>query len=247
MTGISLILLPGLDGTGELFTPFIEHLPEHIHPIVVSYPRDKPYGYKELVPLVLSYLSREDNFLILGESFSGPLAVKIAHLNPKGLKGLILCASFIKNPFRFLPSWLSIFSISPIYYFWPAAIILRAPLSKNAEKDLIKRGLKAVKSVKPKVVAGRVKSILKVNVEKELEGCKVPILYIKSEKDHLVKEHNLINIQSIKNDVVVSEIDTKHFVLQLEPKRAVEEIVKFIKQINSINGVGAVQPFDNME
>ena len=120
MKSVSLVLLPGLDGTGRLFDPLIRHLPEWIHPVVVSYPKDQSYGYQDLMKIVTRSLPEDTDFVILGESFSGPLSIMIARQRPKRLIGLILCATFVKNPFRFLPSWAGYFSVSPIYLFWPA-------------------------------------------------------------------------------------------------------------------------------
>ena len=71
MSDVSLVLLPGLDGTGKLFTPLINCLPDHLRPIVVSYPPDIPYGYEDLLPIVHSSLPKDKDYIILGESFSG--------------------------------------------------------------------------------------------------------------------------------------------------------------------------------
>ena len=65
----SLVLLPGLDGTGLLFQPLIDCLPEDIQPVVVAYPKELQLGYAELLPLVLDSLP-PGPFVLLGESFS---------------------------------------------------------------------------------------------------------------------------------------------------------------------------------
>jgi surfactin synthase thioesterase subunit len=36
-----LVLLPGMDGTSELFAPFIAALPKDFEPIPIRYPRDR--------------------------------------------------------------------------------------------------------------------------------------------------------------------------------------------------------------
>jgi len=51
------VLLPGLDGTGELFRPLFAELPGWIHPVVVSYPRERPLGYTELLPLAAAEIA----------------------------------------------------------------------------------------------------------------------------------------------------------------------------------------------
>lgn len=238
MEAISLVLLPGLDGTGKLFDPLISYLPDWIQTIVVSYPRDKPYGYDELKTIVFKAYPIDKDFVILGESFSGPLAVISASEKLKGLKGIILCASFVKNPFRLIPSWLSIFSISPIYKLWPATIKLRSKFRKVKHKELVKMALDAIKSVRPNVIAARVKAILEVDVEQELLKSDIPILYLVSRKDHLIKKHNIAGIKRIKSDLIVAEIDTEHFILQLEPEKSAVEVEKFIKSICQTSNTG---------
>ena len=71
---MKIVLLPGLDGTGELFKPFIDSLPPGIEPILVSYPPKEKLGYGELSDYVMSRLPKDEEYLLVGESFSGPIA-----------------------------------------------------------------------------------------------------------------------------------------------------------------------------
>jgi pimeloyl-ACP methyl ester carboxylesterase len=232
MKSVSIVLLPGLDGTGRLFEPLLRHLPQWINPVVVSYPKDQPYGYQDLIKIVNQRLPEDDDFIILGESFSGPLSIMIASQRPKRLKGLILCATFAKNPFRFLPPWAGYFSVSPIYLLWPVTIKLRAILARGKYEKLVQMALEAIKSVKSEVISARVKAIFKVNVEHDLMKINVPILYMRGRKDYLIKKHNIEAIKRLREDTEVIDIDTQHFLLQLEPEKAADEITKFIKTLS---------------
>jgi pimeloyl-ACP methyl ester carboxylesterase len=102
-----LVLLPGLDGTGILFKPLIAALPPEVSTVVVAYPGEQPLGYAELLPVVLAALPTEHAFVLLGESFSGPLAVMAAATRPPGLVGLVLCATFVQNPHPYIPGFLN--------------------------------------------------------------------------------------------------------------------------------------------
>lgn len=94
----TIVILPGMHGTGELFAEFIAALPRAVESIVVSYPPDRPLNYAELEKLVRASLPVERPYVLLGESFSGPIAVSIAASKPAGLRGLMLVGSFVRNP-----------------------------------------------------------------------------------------------------------------------------------------------------
>src|ERR1700726_4993690 len=98
----ALVLLPGLDGTGKLFSELVKYLGSSVDSLIVGYPKDQPMGYDELEALVWAALPRNQSFVLLGESFSGPIAIRIAARSPAGLVAVILCGTFAKNPFPWL-------------------------------------------------------------------------------------------------------------------------------------------------
>src|ERR1700758_5078266 len=100
---IPLVLLPGMDGTGIFFEDFAAAIQQDFRPVVVRYPNDPSLGYAGLEPIVRAALPHDEPYLILGESFSGPIAISIAASNPAGLLGLILCVTFARNPHPLLP------------------------------------------------------------------------------------------------------------------------------------------------
>ncbi len=95
---LTIVLLPGMDGTGSLFTPFIKSMGGDFNFSIVRYPTTGELGYQELEQIAKKSLPSTGDYIILGESFSGPIAVALAAQEPKGLVGLVLCCTFIKNP-----------------------------------------------------------------------------------------------------------------------------------------------------
>jgi len=81
-----LVLLPGMDGTGELFGAFADTVRADTQ--VVRYPSTQALDYAELEQFVLSKLPRQEPFVLLGESFSGPVALSIAASRPALLRGI---------------------------------------------------------------------------------------------------------------------------------------------------------------
>src|ERR1700761_1771928 len=93
-----LVLLPGLHGTDRLFQGLRQAFGAAYETLAISYPKDVPLGYEALEAQVREQLPTQP-FVLFGESFSGPIAIRIAADPPTGLIGLILCATFAKNPY----------------------------------------------------------------------------------------------------------------------------------------------------
>jgi pimeloyl-ACP methyl ester carboxylesterase len=94
---MNFVLLPGRTEP-QLFADFVAALGPEIEVIVASYPADKPLAYAELEARVRAMLPTDRNYFLLGESFSSPIAIAIAASAPPGLRGLLLCCSFARNP-----------------------------------------------------------------------------------------------------------------------------------------------------
>jgi pimeloyl-ACP methyl ester carboxylesterase len=227
----SLVLLPGLDGTGEMFGPLLPELPDWLLPIVVRYPRDKAWGYAQLLPLAARSLPTDTPSVILGESFAGPLAVMLARRGPPGLRGLILCASFVRNPLRLVPSWLSAAAVTPLFRLWPPLLAVRSYPRRREFGQLLPLALAAIRSVRPEAVAARVRALMTVDVREDLRTLDLPLLYLEALHDQIVRGHNVEGIKKLRPDAQVVRFDTRHFLLQLEPRRAAAAIVSFVESL----------------
>ena len=67
-----LILLLGMDGTGELFADFIKALPVESEAEVLRYPADRFLSYKQLMALAQSVLPASEPFVLVAEFFDAP-------------------------------------------------------------------------------------------------------------------------------------------------------------------------------
>ena len=155
---------PGLDGTGILFQPLIQcQLPANIKPIVVRYPADRHLTYEQLLPLVIDALPGADPFILLGESFSGPLAVMAAAERPKNLIGLILCASFVAGPIPFIGPAVRLFARSLLFRFFPPLQRLKGRLEGYSTTELRGLSAAALALVRPQVMAARVRMVFRTD------------------------------------------------------------------------------------
>lgn len=150
-----LVLLPGMDGTGELFAPLLGALPPD-RASVVAYPRDVVLSYDELVAFVVQRLPVEEPFVLVAESFSGPIAVRVAAQHPAGLRGVVLCANFVVGPLPFSRALVHAVRPFKIGASSLQASVLTWRLLGSAGSPLRGPLMEAVASVEPEVMAARV-------------------------------------------------------------------------------------------
>lgn len=68
---VTVVLLLGMDGTGELFGAFAGALGDDLPARIVSYPKDRLLSCAELAEFGRNFLPTE-GYVLLGESFLGP-------------------------------------------------------------------------------------------------------------------------------------------------------------------------------
>jgi pimeloyl-[acyl-carrier protein] methyl ester esterase len=222
-----IVLLPGLDGTGLLFADFVRECPPEIVPRVIEYPRDRFLNYRELLHLVEGRLPRQSEFIILGESFSGPVAVMLAAQRPRGLRAVVLAATFVARPG---PRWTGLLP-------WRVLLRLRAPglilrwlvAGRDASPALLRQLREAVGTVSSDVLAARIREHLIVNVVRELRRIAVPILYLQGVSDRLIRPQAWRTIRRAKPEVILARIAAPHMVLQTAPRESWEHIVRLVR------------------
>lgn len=222
-----LLLLPGMDGTGRLLEPLCAALPASLTSIVVRYPTDRALGYDELLTIVEESVPRGDEFIVLGESFSGPLAVMLAAKKPPGLKGIILCASFARSPVRGIVRGVARIIGPLLMRVTPRAVERWMLLGRYQTPEL--RGMldEALSSVPPAVLSSRLRSVLAVDVVAELRSCSVPILSLRSTADRLVSSRCGADLKRINPAIDVAVLNAPHLILQAAPLEAARVIENF--------------------
>ena len=227
-----LVLLPGMDGTGELFKSFVETLPGGLQAVIVRYPTVECLPYRDLMPLVCSAAPTSEPFVLLAESFSTPLAIRYAATHPVNLKGLILCAGFASSPVqgwrRFLCSLLT-----PVLFRFaaPKFVLRHFLIGADAPPSLLAEVKAAITRVTIEVLTVRLGEVLDCDVFEELGRVEVPILYLRAKRDRLIADRCSMEIQRIQALTVVEMIDGPHLILQREPTEATLRISKFIQEL----------------
>jgi len=225
---MKLVLLPGLDGTGKLFAPLIKALPNSIDIQVITYPLNKKQSYNELIQYVKQNLPTED-FVLLAESFSGPIAYQIALTKPKQLKSLILVATFLENPrpilLKFIPN--SRVLALPI----PTIISRIFFLGFSVKNEMIKLFNEVIKTVSSSVIKNRLQEITRLKPINE--KIKLKTIYIQASNDKLVPSKSLKDWQKVCDDISVFKVKGEHFILQANYIRCAEIVTEAVCLITS--------------
>jgi pimeloyl-ACP methyl ester carboxylesterase len=226
-----LVLLPGLDGTGDLFAPLVAALGA-IPSQVIAYPHDRVMSYAELEAHTAAKLPTNEYFVLLAESFSGPIGISLAASRLTGIKGLILCASFAANPLPLFGPLGGLVGALPAVKI-PARLAEPWLYAGRATAELRKAHEAAMSRVSAQVINARVEAVLGVDYLAQLAKVAVPILYLRGLADRLIPASAGQVILDCHPDVDLVEIDGPHFLLQCEPNACADAVGKFLERCAS--------------
>lgn len=224
-----LVLLPGLDGTGELFAPLLQALGDDVTTSVVRYGTELTFDeYVETAAKALP-----EQCVLIAESFSGPVAIAVAARYPGKVLGLVLCATFATSPFRAL---LRGAKFVPSRLFRPNALL---PAMVNyfcfsgATVSLRPSPVAAVCSVPPAIMRARLACLAATDVRALLSRIASPVLYLRASNDRTVSSRLGHQLTSQLSNVRVTEIDGPHLLLQTRPRECAAAIASFMSTTSS--------------
>ena len=233
MADLTLILLPGMDGTRDLFRPLLDVVPPESarRCRVVGYPVDRALTYHELLDVVERRIADAGDLVLVAESFSGPLALRLAARRPERVRAVVLVASFVRAP---APRWLR-FLVAPIFFRLPprAALVRWLLVGRDAPAGLARDVQAAIRRVRPEVMARRLKDVLCVDCADHLRRYQGPLLYLAATDDALVRPRSVQAIRSVRPDVEVRSIPGPHLLLQARPREAWREIGRFLEGVQA--------------
>lgn len=231
---VTLVLLPGLDGTDVFLRPLLTVLPSWVTPIVVEYPPHGRNDYEHLSRVVSDAVRALDSFWVLGWSFSGPLALLLATQEPDRVRGVILCASFVRAP-RLDFVWCRYVAVGPL--FWIIRVIRRIPalFSRTRGSRAWHDKAETWARVSAATLARRIRALLTVDAQDALRRCNAPIVYLANSRDILVPPSNIDDIMRYKPSVRVMVIDGPHMALYVNPRAAAEAISRVLIDCRAVS------------
>lgn len=218
---MELVLLPGMDGTGILFQPLLDVLPENQKVRVISYPKEKPTSWDQLIALILSQLP-ENDFLLVGESYSGYLAYRVALLNPPGLQKVLFVATFVACP-RSILARMTTWGLAVMKQSSPPKLISRTFFTGfNPDPKLLELFTKTVGTVKADVLRHRMEQISRLG--QPTEKMTIECYYLRAKQDRLVPLKSVSSIEKVSTNIKVITVPGPHLILQAMPNECWHQI-----------------------
>lgn len=229
---MKIVLLPGLDGTGLMFSAIYKRLSQYREVQIVSYPKEGPQDYESLARHVQSVLPQDRDFILVAESFSGPIGYLLAQTLDPHLKAVVFVATFLESPRPVLLSvfrWLFAF----IGGLRPPDFVLRKYLLGSAvTSSTLKLFWSAVMSTPKSILIARMNNILALSLPKNILD--IPCVYIQAKDDQLVPKRCVSLFLKRIPQLRIYVIEGPHFVLQSN----VEECAVVIeREINLLTDV----------
>ncbi len=223
-----------MDGTGLLFDPLLQRL-DDFETLVLPLPQLGPQDYKSLSQQIQAKLPKEDDFVLIAESFSGGIASELSELPIQNLRGIIFVASFLSSPRPLLTRALS---------YLPLGIALKLPLPKILYKtwffdefasDLeIEHFKKVLKHLPSKTIRARLRVIAALKYSRR-KTADIPTHYLQARGDRLVPPTKLREFQKTFRELGTTVIPGPHFLLQARPQQAADAIRDIVHQLKKDN------------
>jgi pimeloyl-ACP methyl ester carboxylesterase len=181
-----------------------------------------------LADIVLAELPESEPWVLLAESFSGPIALRVAarHRNPP--VAVILCASFVQCPLpRILIAALRFCGIA-MFGTRPPGWLVGRYLLGEADEEVMALFYRAIDKVSPRVLAQRFSVLLEFDERFAPPVLKCPLLYLQASRDRVIKPRNFEIIQRRYPETQLQRIESPHLLLQVQPAAAVLAILQFL-------------------
>jgi pimeloyl-ACP methyl ester carboxylesterase len=235
---MQIILLPGMDGTGILFRPFIEELAQHlsedifknISVRVISYPCDQKLSYIKLVEYVRSRLPVQEEVVLVAESFSGPIGYALAAEQPN-IRAVIFVATFLSPPKGLL--WMMPPPLMTLLMRIPLPLLLLKLLffDRDTANETVALFRSALKKVKGPVLASRMREIISLRTKQydfdTTDTIDSPSAYIQARNDRLISRSHVEEFRRIAPQIEVTEIPGPHLVMQTRPRECAQVVGEF--------------------
>ncbi|MGE3800226.1 MAG: alpha/beta hydrolase [Candidatus Kapaibacterium sp.] len=231
-----LILLPGLDGSVELYEHFCERMRGELEGIVIGYPANYYLDLESLVEYAEARIPGTRPIILMGVSFSGPVAARLLKRRKRNYVAAIFCTTFLTSPHPVLTRLASILPTNIFSYSLKITSIVRLFFyEKKSPLNLIQQFQEANAKLSPHVMGQRIVSLTQVDERSSLRGVEIPCCYLQAENDRIVPAGALkafyLSAESdstSRYSLCLLTIAAPHALLQCKPEESWDAIKGFL-------------------
>lgn len=218
---MNILLLPGMDGTGVLFEPFVKAFPNSIDIQVATLIQELDVSFEAQASALLGQV--KNNTIIVAESYSGLVAHELAKLAPESIKHIVFAASFLERP-SILAKFGNVMPKAMLdYTLYPKFIVRQALFGKYHSQYLMKLFDRAMADVSLELLEFRIKQLC--NLNKVEYRSDIPATYLQAEHDRLVSSNAVNVFKHVYTRLNYKTMQGSHFILQTNPKDTVREVL----------------------
>lgn len=228
----ALRILPGLDGTGRLSSAFLAAMRARSveDAAALAYPVDRCLDHAALATHARGLLPRDRPFVLLAESFSGPIGLSIAADPPAGLRGLILSTTFARAPLRGCAPLAPLLRYAPVRST-PTALLtpaLLGPWSTPALRGALRDTLRDVAA---EVLRDRAARSLRVDHRTCLPRIHLPTLVLQARQDRVLSSRSSAALAAGIAGARLIAVDGPHLLLQTRAEACAEIVADFMSSL----------------
>jgi pimeloyl-[acyl-carrier protein] methyl ester esterase len=225
-----VVILPGLDGSEGLRSMLGDRLRElGVRARTIGYPPHEPLNYDALEAFVRERLPASDPYVLIGESFSGPLAIRIAARPPASLSGLVLSTTFARRP---IPGAGLLSAMIPLIPARPPMPLVAWWLLGPWSSPTLRASLRAaLAEVDLAVLRVRAREALHTDVTPLLSSIRMPVLNLVAGEDRLLARSASDSMTQALPRCRAVTISGPHMLLQVATDACAHEIAAFARHL----------------
>jgi pimeloyl-ACP methyl ester carboxylesterase len=231
IAGMRWVFLPGLDGTGLLLEKVVARAAASAPCTLVRYPTELKGSYQDYVGIVEAAIGCEQPVVLIAESFSGPVAVRLAQAHPN-IKAVVLSGSFVSHPrskllrhlLPLLQLCLALNRTSSFFIRWLLA-------GMDAPAELVHTVADAGRRVPASVLSHRLRLALTCNESAAFKALSTPTLLLISAQDRLIPARYSQRLRMFRPKAPVHFFQSPHLILERQPDKAIACISEFLTQV----------------
>lgn len=220
-----LVLLPGLDGTANLFKDALELDWGGMQASAMPLPAKGPQDYETLTK-TLGVVLPEGDLVLLAESFSTPLAMRMAARASTRIKALVLVAGYCANP---QPSGLGWLPLRPLFALKPPLVFLKQFLTGvSVSQELLDRLNAAIRQVPAATLAERVRVALALRETDCPDLGDLPVLLLQAQQDRVIPWEAQSQLERHFPDATCHWVNGPHLLMQTCGQECRNAVLRFL-------------------